>query len=56
MAAAQLAEQQRATRVAALGNIINAVGQGAMIGTLRAEGAATRAAINAPRTFTIKHR
>ena len=44
-AAAQLAEQQRANTIALTSSILNAVGQGAIIGTIRAEGAATRAAL-----------
>lgn len=45
MAAAQLAEQQRTAKVAMLGNVINAAGYGATIGTIRSEGAVTRAAM-----------
>lgn len=44
-ATAQLTEQQRATRVAQVNGILNVGMQGAMMGTIRAEGAATRAAI-----------
>lgn len=51
-----LAEQQRATRVAQMNGIISATLTGAAIGTMRAEGAATRAAMNAPRTVRVEHR
>lgn len=44
-ATAQLAEQERATRVAMFGNIINAAGHASTQATIRAEGAATRAAM-----------
>ncbi|TGD12071.1 hypothetical protein EB836_06455 [Brevibacterium sp. S111] len=44
MHAAQLAEAQRATKMQAAGNVINAAMTGAAIGTIRAEGAATRRA------------
>jgi hypothetical protein len=50
-ALAQLAEQQRATRVAMLGNVINAVGHASTAGAIRSEGAATRSAFNARRNF-----
>lgn len=50
-AAAQVFEAQRAARVAALGNIINAVGHSATAGAIRSEGAATRAAIADPRPY-----
>ncbi|MDQ4213187.1 hypothetical protein [Microbacterium capsulatum] len=55
-ASAQLVEQQRATRVAQMNGIINATMQGAMIGAIRADGVATRAAIAAPRTVRIERR
>ena len=55
-ASAQLAEQQRATRVAQMNGIINASMQAATIGAVRAEGAATRAALNATRTVRIDRR
>ncbi|WP_119697590.1 hypothetical protein [Microbacterium halotolerans] len=42
---AQLAEQQRTARAVMLGNVINAAGHAATIGTIRDEGAATRAAM-----------
>ena len=45
-AAAQVAEQQRSTRITALGNIIHAAGHGATVGANRAEGQA--AAVRAP--------
>lgn len=44
MHAAQLAEAQRATKMQAAGNVINAAMTGAAIGTIRAESAATRRA------------
>lgn len=50
-AAAQVFEAQRAVRVAALGNIINAVGHSATRGAIRSEGAATRAMMTDPRQF-----
>ncbi|MDP9904543.1 hypothetical protein [Arthrobacter bambusae] len=53
---AQLAEQQRATRVAQTNGIINAAMQAATIGAIQAQGAATRAAMNAPRTIRIERR
>lgn len=54
LAASQLAEQQRATQAAKMGNMINAVGFGASIGTMRAEGAATRAALGQPRNVNVR--
>lgn len=56
MAASQLAEQQRATRVAQTNGIINATMQGFTAGTIRAEGAATRAALNRPVNVNVRHR
>lgn len=44
MQAEQLAEAQRARKLQAVGNVINATMQGAAIGTMRAEGQANRAA------------
>lgn len=54
----QLAEQQRTTRAVQIGSVMN-VGmqafQGSLIrSTMQAEGAATRAAINAPKTIRFK--
>ena len=43
LAAAQIAEQQRSTKIAELGNIINAAGHAATIGAIRAEGASRAA-------------
>ncbi|MDN4614929.1 hypothetical protein P5G50_10750 [Leifsonia sp. F6_8S_P_1B] len=54
MAAAQLGEQHRATRVAQLNGVINATMQGAMIGTVVDQGRKTRAALNAPVTVRLK--
>ena len=45
MHAAQIAEQQRATRVAQVNGVINASMQGAMIGTAVSQGRKTRATI-----------
>lgn len=54
VAAAQLAEQRRATRVAQLNGVINATMQGAMIGTVVDQGRKTRAALNAPVTVRLR--
>lgn len=54
LAKAQLDEQQRATRVAQNASVLNAIGQGAMIGAIRAEGAATRAAMSRPVRVRLK--
>lgn len=54
MHAAQIAEQQRATRVAQVNGVINASMQGAMIGTMIDQGNKTRAAMNAPVTVRLK--
>lgn len=56
LAAAQLAEQQRATRAAQMGSIITAAGFGASIATQRAEGAATRAALARPVNVNVRVR
>lgn len=55
-ARAQLEEQQRSTRVAQFNGIMNAAMQGATIGTIRSEAAATRAAMSAPRTIRFERR
>lgn len=54
MHAAQIAEQQRATRVAQVNGVINASMQGAMIGTMVDQGNKTRAALNQPVTVKFK--
>ena len=56
LAAAQIAEQQRTTKIAALGNIINAAGHGATIGAIRAEGAAAARRAAVPRDVYLKKR
>jgi hypothetical protein len=56
MHAAQLAETQRMRKQAAVGNVINAAMQGAVIGTLRHEGAHTRAALKKPVTVNVRVR
>lgn len=53
-AAAQHAEQQRATRVAQVNGVINASMQGAMIGTLVDQGNRTRATLRAPVNVRVK--
>lgn len=54
VAAAQLAEMRRATRVAQLNGVINATMHGAMIGTVVDQGKKTRASLNAPVTVRLK--
>lgn len=54
MHAAQIAEQQRATRVAQVNGVINASMQGAMIGTMMDQGNRTRAALKEPVTVRFK--
>lgn len=54
LAAAQIAEQQRSIKVAALGNIINAAGHGATIGAIRAEGDAAARRAAAPRNVYLR--
>ncbi|MGO3833098.1 MAG: hypothetical protein ACTJGT_03940 [Microbacteriaceae bacterium] len=56
VAEAQLAEQQRANKIAVTSSILNAIGQGAIIGTMRSEGAATRAAMSRPVEVNVRRR
>lgn len=53
-ASAQLAEQERATRVARTNGIISTAMQGAMIGTMIDQGNRTRAAMAAPVTVRLR--
>lgn len=52
----QLAEQKRQTRVAMLGNFINAAGHAATTNAVRSEGAATRATFSRPQDVNVNVR
>lgn len=56
MQAWQLAEAQRMRRLMAVGTVVNAAMQGAVIGTLRHEGAQTRAALSKPVNVNVRVR
>lgn len=56
MQAWQLAETQRTRKLVAVGNVVSAAMQGAVIGTLRHEGAQTRAALRKPVNVNVKVR
>ncbi|MCC3272809.1 hypothetical protein MUK71_12215 [Arthrobacter zhangbolii] len=52
----QLAEAQQTRKLMALGTVVNAAMQGAMIGTVRHEGAQTRAALRKPVNVNVRVR
>ncbi|CEA08789.1 hypothetical protein BN1051_02147 [Arthrobacter saudimassiliensis] len=56
MQAWQLAEAQRTRKLMAVGTVVNATMQGAVIGTIRREGAQTRAALSKPVDVNVRIR